>query len=183
MTAQGVVQDEIAKRYGGVLFDLAQKSKSTSQILKEVDLLLKNINDLGTNWDMVIQPTVKRATQLEIAEKLKKSLKLSTLLGHFLDIMCQNRRLAFLKSILENYKKRFEASEGEIEGVIEASTELTTKQMNDLIKALKEKTGKHVILNQSVREELLAGVVMRLGSIMVDASLRTKLAKLRQEVK
>lgn len=183
MAAQGVIQDEIAKRYGGVLFDLAQKNKSTPKILKEVDILLMAIEDLGETWGFVTQPVVRKATQLQVIEKFKSSLKLSQYMVRFLDVMCHYRRLVFLKAILENYKKRYDASKGEVEGIVESPNELTQKQLIDLSKALKKEMSMDVILSQQVKPELMAGVVLRLGSYMVDASLQTKLAKLRQEMK
>lgn len=176
-------QDEIAKRYGGVLFDLAQESKSFSSILKEVFHLSESVKDLGPQWGRVVRPVVSLQTQLQVIDKMGKVLKVSSLIKRFLNVLCHNRRLQSLESILNDFKKRSELAEGIIEGVLDTACELTQKQMDDLKKSLKKQLGKEVSLQQHVKEELLAGVVLKLGSLMIDTSLRSKLRKIHYGMK
>lgn len=183
VTATETNRDEIAKRYGSVLFDLAQESKSTPKILKEVLLLSKSLEEMGPKWSLVIRPVVSKVTQREIVEKIGKVLKLGTLMKRFLEILCQNRRLHSLHPILTNFIRRTELSEGAVEGVLETASELSQKQLNDLVKSLKVQMGKDVTLTQNVRGDLLAGVVLRMDSTMIDASLKSRLMKIRYGMK
>ena len=85
--------------------------------------------------------------------------------------------------ILNNFAKRAQFSKGVVEGFVETPIELTKSQLNDLGKALKSYTGKEIVLMQKTQDDLLAGVVLKIGSIMIDGSLRTKLVKIRQGMK
>lgn len=178
MTATGTNREEVAKRYGGVLFDLAQESKLTPKVLKEASSLSKILQDLGPKWDLVIRSIVPQAVQHEIIEKIGKALKLGMLMRRFLVILCKNRRLSSLHPILKDFSQRTKQSEGVVEGVLETASELTQKQLNDLVKSLKLQMGKDVTLTQRVKEDLLAGVILRMGSTMIDASLKSRLVKI-----
>lgn len=179
MSDVGTRQDEIAKRYGGVLFDLAQESKSKKAILKEVTLLHKSLKAWAHEWSWVMRPNVSVQTQLQIMEKIASSLKLGTLMKRFLVVLCQNRRLQNLQSVLNDFIMRSQLSEGMREGVIETASELSKNEIEALEKSLKIQLGKDITLHQVIKETLLAGVILKIGSIMIDASLGTQLHKIR----
>jgi F-type H+-transporting ATPase subunit delta len=174
---------EIAKRYGGVLFDLAQENKKMKEVLKEIAILQQCIAKEPRPWARVVSPIMPPQIQRKIIEKLAKSLKLSPLMFHFLLVLCKNRRLHNLKLILDDVIVRSQVAEGLFEGVVETSEKLTTAQQQSLEKNLEKHLGKKVSLQQVIKEDLIAGVVLRLGSLMIDASLGMRLNKLRQEMK
>ncbi len=183
MSDRGVIQDEISKRYGGVLFDLAQEIKLTSTISKEANLILKNLEELGAKWNFVLRPVVPLSLQRQVVEQLGKDLKLSLLMQHFLSILCQNRKLPALRAVLDDFIKRTEMSVGMIEGTLETTTKLTPSQVKELTKTLEKQMGKSITLTQKIKEDLLGGVVIKLGSLMIDASLRSQLSRIRQGMK
>ena len=176
-------RDEIAKRYGGVLFDLAQEKKVLSSVLKEADLLRQSIQKDPHAWAQVVNPTLPLQTQRHIVESLAASLKFGHLMKRFLMVLCQNRRLSHLHSILDEFTVLTQLSEGIVEGVLETASELTKKEMDALQKSLKAQLGKDISLTQNIKENLVAGVVLRIGSMMIDASLGTRLNKLKTVMK
>ncbi len=176
-------RDEVAQRYGRVLFDLAQENKILKTVLKESALLQKCLQGEEREWSYVVNPTIPLKTQSHIIESLASSLKLGMLMKRFLSIVCQNRRLRNLTSILAEFAARAQWEEGVAEGVIETAIPLSKKEMEDLQKSLKQAIQKDISLRQDIQKNLLAGVVVRMGSIMVDASLGTQLNKLRQAMK
>lgn len=173
----------IRKRYGGVLFDLARETKTLERVLKEVACLQACVAQDSRAWSYAIRPTLPLHTQQKIVESLAASLKLGTLMTHFLVVLCKNRRLQNLKPILEGFLERSEQAQGLLKGVVETALELTPKEQRDLEKSLSQQLRKEVSLQQVVRKDLIAGVVVRLGSLMVDASLETRFNKLRLEMK
>ena len=173
-------RDEIAKRYGGVLFDLAQENKALKIVLKDVNHLRQSLQGDPRGWAQVISPAILPKTQRHVIESLADSLKLGTLVNRFLMILCQNRRLQSLNHILEEFLAQTQAAEGIVEGVIETAAELSNKEIETLQKSLKLQIRKEVSLRQVIKSSLLGGVVLRIGSIMIDASIRTQLNKLRQ---
>ncbi len=176
-------RDEIAKRYGGVLFNLAQENKTLKSILKEGVRLRQYLQEESRQWSYVVNPTVSLQTQRQIMESLVVSLKLGSLMKRFLMVLCQNRRLSSLKSILEEFMAQTQSASGIVEGTLETALKLTNEEMEELQKSLKRQLGKDVFLTQDVKESLLAGVVLRMDSMMVDASLKTRLNNLRNEMK
>lgn len=174
---------EVAKRYGGVLFDLAQENKKLKDILKEVTFLQQCLEKEPRSWARVASPVLPPQTQQKIIEKLTKFLELSSLMTHFLRVLCKNRRLQNLKLILDDFLIRSQVAEGLVKGVVETSLELTKVQQQGLEKNLEKHLGKKVSLTQIIKEDLIAGVVLHLGSLMIDASIGMRLNKLRHETK
>ncbi|HUX78930.1 MAG TPA: ATP synthase F1 subunit delta [Alphaproteobacteria bacterium] len=176
-------RDEIAQRYGSVLFDLAQEKKALSAVLKEANLLLHTIQQDPRAWSRLVNPTFSLHTQWNIVQTLAASLKLGSLMKRFLMVLCQNRRLSHLSSTLEELSFLAQSAEGIVKGTLETASELTQKELDKLQKSLKVQLGKEISLTQVIKENLVAGVVLRIGSTMIDASLETRLNKLRTAMK
>lgn len=183
MSVNEVRRDKIAKRYGSVLFDLSQESKSPKKMLKEATFLLKCLEEESQIWSQITGPIVPLRAQCQMAENIASSLELGSLMKRFLDIVCQNRRLQDLTFILRDFIDRTQRAEGIIEGALETPEEILPKQIENLQKSLKMQLGKTISLHQHIDEDLLGGVVLRVGSLMIDASLRTQLNKFRQAMK
>jgi F-type H+-transporting ATPase subunit delta len=98
-------------------------------------------------------------------------------------MLCQNRRLQRLNVIFDEFTALTKAAEGIVEGVLETTTELSKNEIETLQKSLKLQLGKDVFLHQEIKESLLGGVVLRIGSMMIDASIGTQLTKLRLAMK
>jgi F-type H+-transporting ATPase subunit delta len=175
--------DEVAKRYGGALFNLAQENKTLKAVFKGVELLRHSIQKEPQAWSHVVNPTLSLQTQRHIVESLVTSLKLGPLMKRFLMVLCHNRRLSHLNSILGEFTTLTQSASGIVEGVLETASELSKKEMDALQKSLKDQLGKHISLTQVIKENLVAGVVLRIGSMMIDASLGTRLNKLKTAMK
>lgn len=175
--------DEVAKRYGGVLFNLAQENKTLKSVLKEVILLRRAVEKEPQAWSQVINPTLSFQTQRLIVESLVASLNLGSLMKRFLMVLCHNRRLSHLNAILDEFTTLTQSESGIVEGVLETASELSKKELDALQKSLKDQLGKHISLTQVIKENLVAGVVLRIDSMMIDASLGTQLNKLKTAMK
>lgn len=176
-------RDEIAKRYGGVLFDLVQQGKLLKPILKDIERLEACLQKEPRAWTHVVSPTLPLQLQRRIIKNLTSSLKLGELMRHFMLVLCQNRRLSNLHFILEEFKMRTQYAEGIIEGTLETATKISSKDLVNIQTSLKQQLGKDVTLNQIIKENLIAGIVLRIGSMMIDASLETQLKKLQFAMK
>ncbi|MBI2707386.1 MAG: ATP synthase F1 subunit delta [Proteobacteria bacterium] len=172
--------NEIAKRYGGVLFSLAQENKVLKDISKDVTRLQTCLLQEPLEWARITSPTTPLKIQRQLVEKLATSLKLGKLTTQFLKVVCHNHRLENLVFMLENFKIR--CREG-IEGVVETATELSQQKIEHLQSVLKQQLGKDVSLQQTLKENLLGGIVLRIGTLMIDASLKTTLNKLHHVMK
>jgi F-type H+-transporting ATPase subunit delta len=174
---------KIAKRYGGVLFELAQKNKVVDDVLQDINRLRLCVESESQDWLRVASPALPVYTQRKVVERLSEVLRLGTLMTHFLMVLCQNRRLPDLNFILNAFFDRVKQAEGIIDGILETPLTLTDKEIKDLQKSLSAKLGDTVHLNQKINEKLLGGVVLRIGSLMIDGSVRTNLNKLKMIMK
>lgn len=174
---------EIAKRYGGVLFDLVQEKKQVKPTLKEIALLQKSLEKDHHAWAGIMSPVLSLQTQRKIIKDVASCLKLSPLMTCFLLVLCENRRLPNLRLILENVVHCSQVEEGLLKGELETSQKLTQNEQLGLEKSLGKQLGKKISLTQVIKDDLIAGVVLRLGSLMIDASLRAQLNQLRLEMK
>lgn len=173
-------QNEIAKRYGGVLFSLAQENKVLKDVLTDVTRLHQCLLQEPLEWGRVVSPTTPLKIQRHLTEKLAVSLKLGKLTAQFLKVVCHNHRLENLVFMLENFKIRCRK---DIEGIVETATELSQQKIEHLQSALKQQLGQDVSLRQTIKENLFGGVVLRIGTLMIDASLKTTLNKLHHVMK
>lgn len=180
MALRNIKQTEIGKRYGIVLFNLARENKEIESVLKEVQKLYDCLTPILPEWKQAINPTVPLASQQKIIEKISESLQLGKLMVQFLKIVCRNHRLSSLVFILEEFIAKYKKNAGIVEGTLETATKLPKNEVEMLQKHLSQHMGKKIILHQNIKENLLGGVVLRLGSCMIDASLKTQLLKLRQ---
>ncbi len=176
-------QNEIAKRYGAVLFELASERNLSEQVLKDVRQLLKCLHQDQRAWSFVSSPVVSSEIQFEVIKKLSLSLKTNQLTSQFLTTVGRNHRLAHLSEMLEEYIVCCKGAIGIMEGTLETAAPLPTQALNKIQAALTKRLGKEVVLQPQVNKALLGGVVLRLGSFMVDASLETRLNKLRDMLK
>lgn len=175
--------DKVAVRYGGVLFDLAHQENAVKAILKDINTLQDFITTAPQDWVRVISPSLPLFTQHKIIERLLKVLKIGKIMSRFLRVLCQNRRLPHLKAILEEFLEQMKRAEGIREGTLQTSIELSQKEVKSLQNALAAQLGEKIHLTQDIKENLLGGVVLRIGSLMIDASTRTRLAKLHTAMK
>lgn len=175
--------DKIAIRYGGVLFKLAHQNNAVQEVVKDLNRLRKCMEAEPTEWLRVVSPSLPLYTQHKIIEKLLLDLKLGKIMSRFLRVLCQNRRLPHLQLILQEFLERMKQAEGIMDGVIETAVKLSPQEIEALQKSLTSQLGKNIYLHQEIKESLLGGVVLRLGSLMIDGSTKTHLNKLRTAMK
>lgn len=175
--------DKITIRYGGVLFDLAYQDDRIKAVRQDLTTLRNCIDAEPQDWIQVISPSLPLYTQRKIMERLCTSLKFNDLTRHFLLILCQNRRLPHLDLIFEEFLERQKRAEGIVEGTVETAFEISDKEMKALEQSLSTQFGKTIQLHQKTKEDLLGGIALRLGSLMIDGTTRTQLNKLEKAMK
>ena len=110
-------------------------------------------------------------------------MKLSGILANTLGLMAANRRLFVLPQLLSALTAMIAEEKGEVTADVTAATDLTAAQSKKLAASLKASVGKDVKLNVSVDESLIGGLIVKVGSKMIDTSIRSKLASLQNVMK
>ena len=170
----------VASRYVSALVDMAEEAKIIDKIEKDL-LDLSVMIDASSDFQALIgNPLMKCEQQLDGIMAIAEKAKLQQLTGNFLGVVAQNGRLALLPNIIEGFQEALRKRRGEIEAKVETAYALTPAQTDALQKELTKAMGSNVTLNVSVNEGLLGGMVVTVGSRMIDDSVRNKLERLQR---
>ena len=173
----------IADRYAAALFELAEQEKALEAVeadLKSVKAMISESRDLQI---VLKSPIIGRAEQGAAVTALATKAKWHGLTKNFLGLLARNRRLFALPGVIDAFLARLAAKRGEVTAKITSATALSAAQKKSLTAALKKAMGQDVLLDLEVDPSLLGGMVAKVGSRMIDASLKTKLQQLTLALK
>ena len=183
MAAQNSVLTQIARPYASALFDLARSENQLAQVetgLSDVSRLIGESEDFSRYLrSPVISSDVKASALNAILERAK----VSETVANFLRVVAQNGRLFALDQIITAYRELAAEARGETTAEVTSAAPLTAEQAAALAETLKAKLGKTVTLNQFVDPSLIGGLQVKVGSQMIDSSLKTKLAAMKVAMK
>jgi F-type H+-transporting ATPase subunit delta len=173
----------IAARYAAALFDLAKEDRAIATLEADVDSLDAALRESADFRTMTVSPLFSRDDQSRALAALATSMNLSALTANTLALMAQKRRLFVLPQLIAELRSRIAAEKGEITAEVTSAAALTAEQARQLAQALQARVGKDVKLKTAVDESLIGGLVVKLGSTMIDTSVRAKLAALQNAMK
>ena len=183
MSEPASISQGIAGRYAQALFELAKDEKGLTALEADADALeaaLAASPELGA---MIASPVISRAEQSAAMAAVAAKMGLSALTANTLALMAGNRRLFVLPQLVANLKARIADEKGEVTADVTSATKLSAAQAKKLAETLKAKVGKTVKLNTTVDESLIGGLIVKLGSTMIDTSVKSKLAALQNAMK
>lgn len=173
----------IAGRYATALFELAlddDKLDETAASLADLETLFNESEDFAR---LVRSPVFSSAEQSGALLALAKQAGFSDMVTNFLQLLAKNRRLFILRNVIIGFRKLLANHRNEVTADVTSAVPLSDEQTEELKATLKAKTGRDVSLNQQVDPQLLGGLIVRIGSRMVDSSIRTKLNNLKIAMK
>jgi F-type H+-transporting ATPase subunit delta len=173
----------VAGRYANALFDLATESKSVSQTGDALNSFAASLDESADLQRLMRSPVFKTEDQLSAIEALATKAKISGLALNFLKLMARNRRLAAVPDAITAFNTLVSKSKGETTAEVTSAEKLSTKQIADLKAALKATVGSDVALTTKVDASILGGLIVKVGSRMMDNSLKTKLQNLKVAMK
>jgi F-type H+-transporting ATPase subunit delta len=173
----------LAERYAAALFDLADEQKTLDGVASDLAALRGLIRDSGDLRRLIRSPVVTRDVQRKAVVALAERAGFQPITRNFLGLLAQNRRLFALPQMADSFLERLAQRRGEVTAQIVAAQELTEKQREALNERLRRWVGGKVAVDLRVDPSLLGGLVVKLGSSMVDASLKSKLARLQLAMK
>ncbi len=173
----------IADRYASAVFELMKEAKALETLEKDVDALGAAISESDDLKSLLHSPIYSRDQQEAAIGALAAKMGLSETVVNTLKLMAQNRRLFVVPALLTDLREKIAEEKGEITADVTAAKALTKTQSDKLAKVLKDRFGSDVKLNQSVDESLIGGLVVKVGSKMIDTSIRSKLDALQNTMK
>ncbi|MCB1401037.1 MAG: F0F1 ATP synthase subunit delta [Rhodobacteraceae bacterium] len=183
MSEPASISAAIAERYATAVFELAREAKGLKALEADVEALGAAIDASADLRDLIGSPIYPREAQEKAIGALAAKMGLSAPVANGLALMAQKRRLFALPQLLNALAAQIAEEKGEVTAVVTAATALSKAQADKLAAALKAQTGKTVKLAMSVDESLIGGMIVKLGSKMIDTSVKSKLASLQNAMK
>jgi len=179
------VSRRIGRPYAAALFSVV--AERAPHELRETLDQLETVAQAFQSEPMVLRvfevPTVTPGKKREVLQAIGKDGGLRVEVRRLLAVLAQHARLRFLPDVAAAFRDLVERREGTIRGRVDLPVEPTREQIDALAAAIAERLGVQVQLDSTVRPELLAGFVVRLGSRVFDGSLRTRLARFAAEAR
>ncbi|MFC3059897.1 F0F1 ATP synthase subunit delta [Paenirhodobacter populi] len=173
----------IAGRYATAIFELAQEGRGLDALEADVKALGEALAASADLRDLIASPIYTRPQQEAAIEAVAKPMGLSLPMQNGLALMATKRRLFVLPQLLKQLSALIAEAKGEVTADVTSAAPLSAEQQQALSAALAQKSGKIVKLNVAVDESLIGGMIVRLGSQMIDTSVRAKLASLQNTMK
>jgi len=162
------------------LYELANENS-------ELEVIEKNVNELLTIYstskelkNFIKNPTQSQSIQLEILNKISIQMNLSKIIQNFLGVLVTKRRIFFIKKIFLSFLSLASKQRGELKASLVSSKNLTSEELEILSKDLSKTMRAPIALDYEVDENLIGGLKMQIGSLMIDTSIKNKLKKYEQ---
>ncbi len=171
-----------ATRYAKALFGLAQEAGEVSQIAEDLDRLLALADQNPELADVLLRPLYPAEQRRAVLRSVSEQLGLSTTFSNFCQFLIEQRRSHGLKTIRDEFQRLAEAAAGRVRGEVVSAAPLSKTQVDALRDVLSARTGRSVELDVTVDPALLGGVVARVGDLIFDGTLRSRLDGLRADL-
>lgn len=173
----------IAARYATAVFELAKEGKKLKALETDVDTLEGALNDSADFQTLIASPLYSRDEQGQAITAIAKKMKLSPVVANTMSLMASKRRLFVLPQLVSELRTALADEKGEVTADVTAAKKLTKAQEDKLAKTLKATVGKDVKIKMAIDESIIGGLIVKVGSKMIDTSIRSKLSALQNSMK
>ncbi|MEM7747309.1 MAG: F0F1 ATP synthase subunit delta [Pseudomonadota bacterium] len=170
-------------RYAAALFELAQEQSQLQPVENDLNRVQAMLDESPDLMRMVRSPVFSAEDQTKALDALLTKAGIGGLTLNFVKLIVRNRRLFAMPDMIKAFRTLAAGARGEVEADVASATALNDGQLQALKETLKASIGKDVQINASVDPSLLGGLVVKVGSRMIDSSLRTKLSTLKLRMK
>ncbi|ACI99631.1 F0F1 ATP synthase subunit delta [Rhodospirillum centenum] len=183
MATEGTGVSGLAARYATALFELADENKALDQTAQDLALLKQLMAESADLRRVVRSPLLSRSDQARAMDAVLAQVDVSGLVRQFVGLVARNRRLFALSGMIDGFLAELARRRGEQTARVVAARPLSQEQLDALTDALRRALGSKVSVDLRVDPSLIGGMVVKVGSRMIDSSVRTKLTKLKLAMK
>jgi F-type H+-transporting ATPase subunit delta len=179
----GGIRASLAGRYASALFDLAREKKQIDAVGRSLDALAQALLDSKEVARLIASPLVSRDDAGKALAALASQFGLDPISTNFLGVLARNGRKSALGAVIHAFRRLAAEHRGEVIAEVVTARPLNDDQIAALRRQLRARAGRDVNLQAVVDPGVLGGIVVKLGSQQIDASIRTKLNRLAQMMK
>ena len=170
--------DTSANRYSLALYELASESNTLSKIEENSHAFLKLISNSKDFNNFIKDPTVTRDSLNQVVEKITDKFSLEILFKNFLSFLISKRRFFYVQQILKSFNEICSEKRGELKAEIKSAKNLTQDEISKITQELSNNFKSEIKLNYTHDQSLIGGLVVQIGSTMIDTSIKKKLQQL-----
>jgi len=171
---------EISQRYALALYELSKEKNKTEEFVSNMIDFMKSFNSNENLKNFVKNPTYSVESQKIVFDKILNLMNFNKLVKNFFSILIIKKRIFFLDQIIEEFLKLISIKRGEISGILISSKRIDKKTILDIEKEISENIKRSIKLKSKIDESLIGGIVIQIGSLMIDASIKNKLQKYKK---
>ncbi len=173
------VSSGLSGRYAKALYELAKEKKILSKIVDDF-MKLKELTEVSDSLsNLIVSPAISKSDKQNSILKILNQAQAQKLTTKFFGTLAKNGRLILFNEVIDNFLSQVSRINGEVKAEVISSFALDQVQQKKVVSAISEATGvKKIILSTSVDESLIGGLIVKIGSKMIDNSLKTKLNRL-----
>jgi F-type H+-transporting ATPase subunit delta len=179
----GGIRASLAGRYASALFDLARDDRQIDAVGRSLDALNQALADSKDFAELVASPLVSREEAGTAFAALAPQLSLDPITANFLAVLARNGRKSELRAVIRAFRRLSAEYRGETTADVITARPLNDDQIAQLKQQLRARAGRDVNIDSQVDPSILGGIIVKLGSQQIDASIRTKLNRLAQAMK
>ncbi|MGD9537381.1 MAG: F0F1 ATP synthase subunit delta [Alphaproteobacteria bacterium] len=183
MAAQDTGLSGLANRYAAALFALADERGALDAVASDLDRIQTLIGTSADLRSLLRSPVLSRAEQGRALAAVLDRLEVNPIVKNLVGLMAKNRRLFVLDKTITAYRERLARHRGEVSAEVTSAIPLKPEHLQAVRESLKRVVGRDVTLDVKVDPALIGGLIVRVGSRMLDNSLRTKLQNLELALK
>ena len=174
--------DTAASRYSLALYELAEENKNVQEIENQSSAVIKLLDNSEDFESLIKNPTNKKEDQINILNKISENYNFNILLKNFLCFLVEKRRLFFLRNILRNFLDICSQKRGEVKAKLIAAKQLSDNEVNRIKDELSKDFTNKVKLDYKYDPSLIGGLIIQVGSLMIDTSIKSKLKQLENKM-
>jgi F-type H+-transporting ATPase subunit delta len=171
-----------AERYSLALYELSTERSVTSQIEEQSLSILKLLEQSQDFSNLIKDPTTSQEDLLKVVNTISENYKFDQLLKNFLSFLIQKRRFFFVERILKSFIEICSEKRGELKAELKSAKELSNEEIIQITEELTKNFSSKIKLNYKHDESLIGGLVVQVGSTMVDTSIKSKLQQIENRM-
>ena len=180
MSKNKTFSSEISQRYALALYELSKENDLTQEFESNILTFLKIYKSNQDLVNFIKNPTNTIENQKIVFEKILNNLKLNKLMKNFFLILIINKRIFFIDKIFDEFLKLISTKRGEISANLISSKKIDKENLLNIEKEISTSLNRSIKMNYKLDENLIGGIIIQIGSLMIDTSLKNKLQKYKK---
>ncbi len=182
MSSKSSFSNSTSKSYAIALYELSKESSELDKVENEMKSLNKLLSESSDFKEMTLSPTVTKEDKKNVIFAIADQNNFSQVLKKFLGFIAEKNRLFFLEKIIDSFLNLVSDAKGELKAKLISSTKLSLEEQKKIQAELSKDFKSTLNINYEYNPDLIAGLIIQIGSIMVDTSIKTKLNKLEKNM-